>query len=184
MVTGEWSAGGGVCSSFWATSSCCFVPATGGSNPERAAGREHRPTVLSEPCAMLRLPARPSRWMAQSHFLSEASLVLSLEVSCCRSVPQSSLTLCDPVDRSTPGLPVLHRLLERAQTQARRVGDAIRPCHPLLSPSPPAFSLPSIRVFARELALHIRWPQCWNFSLSCPLAAPYVPASGSLPACG
>ena len=54
------------------------------------------------------------------------------------SVAQSCLTLCDPVNQSTPGLPVHHQLPEFAQTHAHRVGDAIQPSHPLSSPSPPA----------------------------------------------
>ena len=57
------------------------------------------------------------------------------------SVAQSCLTLCDPMDCSTPGCPVLYQLPEPAQTHVRRVSDAIQPSHPLLSPSPPAFSL-------------------------------------------
>ena len=60
------------------------------------------------------------------------------------SVAQSCLTLCNPVNRSTPGLPVHHlpvhhHLLEFTQTHVHRVGDAIQPSHPLSSPSPPAF---------------------------------------------
>ena len=51
---------------------------------------------------------------------------------------QSCLTLCDPMNRSTPGLPVHHQLQEFTQTHARWVGDAIQPSHPLSSPSPPA----------------------------------------------
>jgi len=51
---------------------------------------------------------------------------------------QSCLTLCDPMNHSTPGLPVHHRLLEFTQTHVHRVGDAIQPSHPLSSPSPPA----------------------------------------------
>ena len=51
------------------------------------------------------------------------------------------LTLCEPVDRSTPGLPDLHRLAEFAQTPVHRVGDAIQPSHPLLPPSPHTLSL-------------------------------------------
>ena len=47
-------------------------------------------------------------------------------------------TLCDPMNHSTPGLPVHHQLLEFAQTHVRRVGDVIQPSHPLSSPSPPA----------------------------------------------
>ena len=54
------------------------------------------------------------------------------------SVAQSCLTLCDPMNHSTPGLPVHHRLLEFTQTHAHQVGDAIQPSHPLSSPSRPA----------------------------------------------
>ena len=57
------------------------------------------------------------------------------------SVAQACLTLCDPMNRSTPGLPVDRQLLEFTQTHAHRVGDAIQPSHPLSSPSPPAFNL-------------------------------------------
>ena len=53
------------------------------------------------------------------------------------SVAQSCPTLCDPMNCSTPGLPVHHQLLEFTQTHAHQVGDAIQPSHPLLSPSPP-----------------------------------------------
>ena len=54
------------------------------------------------------------------------------------SVTQSCLTLCDPMNCSTPGLPVHHHLPEFTQTHVHRVGDAIQPSHPMLSPSPPA----------------------------------------------
>ena len=54
------------------------------------------------------------------------------------SVTQSCLTLCDPMNHSTPGLPVHHQLPEFTQTQVHRVRDAIQPSHPWLSPSPPA----------------------------------------------
>ena len=57
------------------------------------------------------------------------------------SVAQSCLTLCDPMDCSTPGLPVHHQLQEITQTHVHWVGDAIQPSHPLLSPSSPAFNL-------------------------------------------
>ena len=63
---------------------------------------------------------------------------LSLSKDQFSSVAQSCLTLCDPMNRSTPGLPVHHHLLEFTQTHVHRVGDAIQPSHPLLSPSPPA----------------------------------------------
>ena len=57
------------------------------------------------------------------------------------SVAQLCLILCDPMDCSTPGFPVYHQLLELTQTHVHCIGDAIQPCHPLLSPSPPAFNL-------------------------------------------
>ena len=53
-----------------------------------------------------------------------------------RSVAQSCLALCDPMNHSTPGLPVHHQLPEFTQTHVHRVGDAIQPPHPLSSPSP------------------------------------------------
>ena len=54
------------------------------------------------------------------------------------SVAQLCLTLCDPMNRSTSGLPVHHHLPEFTQTHVHRVSDAIQPSHPLSSPSPPA----------------------------------------------
>ena len=60
---------------------------------------------------------------------------------CCCSITWSCLTLCDPMDCSTPGLPVHHQLPEFTQTHVHWVGDAIQPSHPLSSPSPPAFNL-------------------------------------------
>jgi len=55
-----------------------------------------------------------------------------------RSVTQLCLTLCHPMNRSTPGLPVHHQLPEFTETHVHRVSDAIQPSHPLSSPSPPA----------------------------------------------
>ena len=57
------------------------------------------------------------------------------------SVAQLCLTLCDPTDCITPGLPVHHQLPELAQTHVHQVGDAIKPHHPLSSPSSLAFNL-------------------------------------------
>ena len=56
------------------------------------------------------------------------------------SVTQSCLTLCDSMNRITPGLPVHHQLTESTQTHVHRVSDAIQPSHPLSPPSPPALS--------------------------------------------
>ena len=60
---------------------------------------------------------------------------------CCCSVVQAYLTLYDPMECSTPGFPVFHQFPELAQTHVHRISDAIQPSHPLLSPSPSAFSL-------------------------------------------
>ena len=80
------------------------------------------------------------------------------------SVTRLGPTLCDPMNRSTPGLPVHHQLPESTQNHVHRVGDAIQHlilCHPLLL-LPSIF--PSIRVFSNESAIRIRWPKYWSFS--------------------
>ena len=82
------------------------------------------------------------------------------------SVTQSCLTLCNPMDCSTPGFSVPHQLLKLAQTHVHRVDDAIQPSHPLLSLLFLPSIFPSIRVFSSESVLHIRWPKYWSFSFS------------------
>ena len=82
------------------------------------------------------------------------------------SVAQLCWTLCNPMDCSTPGLPVHHQLPELVQTHAYWVNDAIQPSHPLSSSSPPTSIFPSIRVFSNESALCKRWPKYWSFSFS------------------
>ena len=99
--------------------------------------------------------------------------IVSRCVSDCCSVTHSCLTLCDPKDCSTPGLPVHHQLSELAQTLFHWVGDAIQPSHPLSPPSPPAFNLSSIRVFSNESVLHITWPKYWSFSYSIRTSSEY-----------
>ena len=94
--------------------------------------------------------------------LEESTCLTSVQFS---SVPQSCLTLYDPMNRSTPGLPVHHQLPEFTQTQFR-VHDAIQPSHPWSSPSPPAPNPSSIRVFSNESILRMRWPKYWSFSFS------------------
>ena len=66
---------------------------------------------------------------------------------CCCSVAKSCLTLCDPMDSSIPGFPVLYHLPEFAQTHVHWVSNAIQPSHPLSLPSPPAFNLSQHRGF-------------------------------------
>ena len=82
------------------------------------------------------------------------------------SVAQSCPTLCDPMNRSTPGLPIHHQLPEPTQTHV--IGSVmpsnhlILCCPPLLLPS----IFRSISVFSNESALHIRWAKYWSFSFS------------------
>ena len=70
------------------------------------------------------------------------------------SATQSCLTLCDPMDCSTPGLPVHHQLLESTQTHAHWVGDTIQPAHPLSSASPPTFSLSQCQGLFKWVSSH------------------------------
>ena len=84
---------------------------------------------------LLRVPWTARR--SKQSILKEISPGISLEDQI-RSVAQSCLTLCDPMNHSTTGLPVHHQLQEFTQTQVHRVSDAIQPSHPLASPSPPA----------------------------------------------
>ena len=82
------------------------------------------------------------------------------------SVAQFCLTPCDPMDCSTPGLPVHHQLPEFTQTHVHRVGDAIQPSHPLLSPSPPTLNLSQDQdLFKRVSSLH-QVVKLFNFSIS------------------
>ena len=77
------------------------------------------------------------------------------------SVSQSCLTLCNPMNCSTPGLPVYHRLPESINSVMASNHLILR--HPLLLP-PSIIS--SIRVFSSESVLHIRWPKYWSFSFN------------------
>ena len=95
--------------------------------------------------AMSSLPLIPSDVFFSSDTVVDISRCLSCSVQFSSvqfsSVTQSCLTLCAPMDCSTPGLPVHHQLPEFTQTHVHWVGDAIQPSHPLLSSSPPAFNL-------------------------------------------
>ena len=82
------------------------------------------------------------------------------------SVTQSCPTLCDPMNRSTPGLPVHHQLPEFTQLMSI---ESVMPsnhlilCCPLLLLPPIS---PNIRVFSSESTLHMRWPKYWSFSFN------------------
>ena len=81
------------------------------------------------------------------------------------SVPQSCLTLCDPMDCSMPGFPVHHQLQHLLKLKSIRLvmpSNHLVLCRPFLLPS----IFPSIRVFSNKSALHIRWPKYWSFIFS------------------
>ena len=77
-------------------------------------------------------------WWSTKPNCGEVHNALRVQLS---SSAQSCPTLCAPMNRSTPGLPVHHQLPESTHTRVLRVGDAIQPSHPLSSPSPPALNL-------------------------------------------
>ena len=78
--------------------------------------------------------SRYSKWFKYTSYVLYNGVQFS-------SVTQSCSTLCNPMDYTTAGFPVLHQLPAPAQTHLHQVSDAIQPSHPLLSPSPPAFNL-------------------------------------------
>ena len=78
---------------------------------------------------------KPCHYHRKIHYIAKSPQSSSVQFS---SVARLCPTLCDPINHSTPGLPVHHQLLEFTQTHVPRVSDAIQPSHPLSSPSPPA----------------------------------------------
>ena len=90
------------------------------------------------------------------------SLVVTFQFS---SVAQSCPTLCNPMNCSTPGLPVHHQLPEFTQTHVHLVSDAIQVSHPLSSPSPPP-NLSQHQGFSNEPTLCMRWSKYWSFSFN------------------
>ena len=111
-----------------------------------------------------RNPRKTQQWTLEHEDVklnSISSLRYCVVVQCL-----SCVRLCDAMDCSTPGSPILHCLPEFAQIHAHRVGDAIYHlilCQPLLL-YPSVF--PTIGVFSNESALSIRWPKYWSFSFS------------------
>ena len=99
------------------------------------------------------------RWLKSFGLcLSVFTSILRIRKGCC-SVALLCPTLCNPMECITAGFPVLHRLLELAQTHVRWVGDAIQLSHLLSSLLLPLSIFPSIMVFSNESALCIRWPK-------------------------
>ena len=84
----------------------------------------------------------PGMELTSHGFPALAGRFFTISPTChCCSIPQSCLTVCDPMDCSTPGFPVLHHLPEFTQTYVHWAGEAIQPFHSLLPSSPPALNL-------------------------------------------
>ena len=92
-----------------------------------------------------------------------AGVFFTIKAICCCSVSQSCLTLCNPMDCSTPGFPVLHHLPELEQNHVHWVGDGIQPSYPLSSPSPPAYTLSQNQGLFQWFS---SLPKYWSFSFS------------------
>ena len=90
------------------------------------------------PQKTIRITTQPGIWVSLRMELGQGVFSGSVQFS---SVAELCPTLCDPMDCSTPGLPVHCQLPEFTQTHVRWVGVTIQPSHPLSSPSPPAFNL-------------------------------------------
>ena len=111
--------------------SCMCKPWSSKSYPngkDCTSGFPSRPMEIS----LTKLEAKEIMPLGQGRVQIHNSLLFS-----CSVCP----TLCNPMDCSTPGFPVIHHLLELAQTHVHRVGDPIQPSHPLSSPSPPALNI-------------------------------------------
>ena len=135
-------------------------------NPmDRGAWRAILCRVTKSQTWLKRLSMHAWNWLSQNQTicLNFMSPMCSVQFS---SVAQSCPTLCDPIDCSTPGLPVHHQLLEFTQTHVHwsvMTSNHLIFCHPLLLlPLVP----PSIRVFSNESTLRMRRPKDWSFSFS------------------
>ena len=85
---------------------------------------------------------------------------------CCCSVTQPSSTLCDHMDCSMAGFPVLHHLLVFAHTHVHWIGDAIQPSHSLLPPSPPAINLSQHQILFQWVSSSHQMAKDWSFNIS------------------
>ena len=104
------------------------------------------------------LQSFPASWYFPVNFISLSYRKLSTKWSQFSAVTQSCLTLCDPMDWSTPGFPVHHQLLEPVQTHVHQVNDAIQSSQTLASPSPPAFNLSQHQCLFQWVSFcYIKW---------------------------
>ena len=125
---------------------------------------EENRTVVFIPRTSAQLPSWETVFKWPSALASPPSWTSEHTPHCCCcgcfSITMSCPALCDPVDCSTPGFPVLHHLLEFAQTCIHWIDDAIQPSHPSSPPSPPAFS------FSQHQGLYTLYSSLSNLSSS------------------
>ena len=133
----------------------------------------HMDTSLKTLCW---LPWKKSSFIAQFHYKIKhkpTKTVCIFSKNQFSSVAQSCPTLCDPMNCSTPGLPVHHQLPSLPKL---RSFEKIMPSNHLIL-CPPLLPLPSIflsiKIFSNESALHIRWPKYWSFSFNISLSKEY-----------
>ena len=114
-------------------------------------------------CGYLSFQQRLLKRLSSSHCLFSAPL-WKIQFS---SVTQSCPTLCDPMNRSTSGLPVHHQLPESTHTHVHRVDNTIQPSHSLLSPSPPALNLSQHQGLFRWVSSLHQVAKVLEFQLQC-----------------
>ena len=143
-----WSAGLewlDVCNFLWnATKYVVYhtIPLLGIYLKQRKAGTStdiFPPMFISALFIIVRRWKKP-KWSLAEEWITKCGIYLQWNIQF-NSVAQSCPTVCDPMNCSTPGLPIHHQLPESTQTHVHWVSDAIQPSHPLLSHSPPAFNL-------------------------------------------
>ena len=126
--------------------------------------KKHQHTVTQKYLTKNTSRTQNSFCFTQNHIISIPKAVfLSSQFS---SVAQSCPILCDPMNHSTPGLPVYHQLPEFTQTHVHWVGDAIQPSHPLWSPSPPTFNLSQHQGLFKWVSSSHQVAKYWSFSFN------------------
>ena len=115
----------------------------------------------------IHLPTHPSTWCSRVGRSGTWDHSLKMTSTKFSSVAQLCPTLCDPMNRSTPGLPVHHQLPEFTQTHVHWVSDAIQPSHPLSSPSLPTFNLSQHQDLFKWVSSSHQVAKVLEFQLQC-----------------